>query len=203
MSPMPDLLAADHPALTPFGDLSTARQLVAAFATTHPVVAEHRAFILEFVDQHNDALHRTCLAGHLTGSAVVVDAACERVLLMHHTKLDRWLQPGGHADGNANLASVALREATEETGVEGLLIDPDPVDLDVHGIPDRGAEPGHWHLDVRFLVRAPAEAEVVGNDESLDLRWFEPASIVTVDPDGELTRLVTAALERADHRRSV
>ncbi len=203
MSAMSELVPADHPALRPSDDLGVARRRVAAFEATHPAVGDHRAFILEFVDQHPEALYRTCLPGHLTGSAVVVDAAGRRVLLMHHAKLDRWLQPGGHADGNANLAAVALREATEETGIEGLLIDPEPVDLDVHGIPERGTEPAHWHLDVRFLVRAPIDATVVGNDESLDLQWFEPAAVGAVDPDGDLTRLITAALERAGRHRPV
>ncbi|MCP5024681.1 MAG: NUDIX hydrolase [Actinomycetia bacterium] len=196
MNPRPGLLPAGHRALDPSAHPGVAREAVAGFDTDHRVVAEHQAFILDFIAEHPDVLHRTCLDGHLTGSAVVVDAAGRRVLLMHHTKLGRWLQPGGHADGNANLAAVALREATEETGIEGLLIDPDPVDLDVHSIPERGTEPTHWHLDVRFLVRAPEGAVMVGNDESLDLRWFEPCEVATVDPDGELSRLIRSAMER-------
>ena len=76
--------------------------------------------VLQFCEDHSDALHRTCLAGHLTGSAAVVDPGRNAALILHHVKLDRWLQPGGHADGVADLAEVALTEATEETGIEGL-----------------------------------------------------------------------------------
>ncbi len=198
MSRSEHLVGADHALLAPSADLAQAYDLIAAFATPNRVVAGHRAFILDFVTAHPDALVRTCLDGHLTGSGMVVDDAGARVLLMHHAKLDRWLQPGGHADGDANLASVALREATEETGISDLLIDPDPADLDVHPIPARGAEPAHWHLDVRFLVRAPRSAKMLGNDESLELRWFTPSEVGSVDPDGELSRLVDAGLERAN-----
>src|SRR5207253_4326 len=111
--------------------------------------AAERDRILAFLDAHPDALHRSCVDGHLTGSALVVDPPSDRALLMHHRKLDKWLQMGGHADGEPDLAAVALAEATEESGIAGLVLEPQPVDLDVHEVHPPG-EPAHLHLDVRF-----------------------------------------------------
>lgn len=131
-----------------------------------------QAEILAFVDAHPDALWRSCETGHLTGSALVLDARGKRILLLSHKKLARWLQPGGHADGDANLARVAWREATEETGIAHLKVYPQPVDLDIHWV-ETAKEPGHNHLDVRFLVVAPPDAVAVGNHESHGLAWVD------------------------------
>lgn len=151
--------------------------------------------MLAFLDEHpHDAHLRSCLPGHLTASAIVVDAKGERVLLTHHKKLGRWLQLGGHCDGDADLAAVALREATEESGIEGLEIDPVPIDLDIHTIPARKGEPEHLHLDTRFLVRAPVDAQARASDESDELRWFEPAEALAIDTDESVRRLIRKAL---------
>lgn len=180
------------------------RELAAALAAVRhadPGVAdaqveEFRARIIGFVEAHPDALHRSCLRGHLTASAVVFDAAEDRVLLMHHAKLRRWLQPGGHVDGQGDLAAAARREATEETGIEGLEVVEPAVDLDIHRIPARGDEPAHDHLDVRFVVRAPHDAVVVPNHESTELRWFSIADLDGLDVDPGLVRMVRAARRR-------
>src|SRR5688572_10916647 len=103
--------------------------------------------MLSFLQEHPlDAHLRSCAPGHFTASALVVDAPGERGLLTHHKKLDRWLQLGGHCDGDSNFAAVALREAQEESGIEGLSIDPRPLDLDIHTIPARTGDPEHLHL---------------------------------------------------------
>lgn len=143
------------------------------------------------------AYARERLDGHFTASGWLVDAAGTRVLLTHHRKLGRWLQLGGHADGDTDLAGVALREAEEESGLSGLVVDAELFDLDRHWIPGRGDVPGHWHYDARYVVRATAgEAFVVG-DESLDLAWRDIAAI-QADPaaDGSLRRMARKWLAR-------
>lgn len=186
------LLAADHPALRASADLARARDAVVA-ADVDPDAERHRQVILDFVDEHPDALHRSCRQGHLTGSALVVDAAGERIVLLHHRKLGLWLQPGGHCDGDANLAAVALREATEETGIDGLVVHPVAVDLDVHRVdpPDDGP---HLHLDARFLVVAPAGAEPGGNHESTAIGWVRPDEAAALGVDEGTHRMVRHGL---------
>jgi 8-oxo-dGTP pyrophosphatase MutT (NUDIX family) len=137
----------------------------------------------DFVRENPACCERSLLIGHLTGSAWLVSNDGQRALLMHHRKLNRWLQPGGHADGNADLAQVALREAIEETGLSDLQAEPEIYDLDLHRIPARGEEPEHWHYDVRFVVRACGSELYIQNEESLALAWFDIQKLAN---DGEL-----------------
>lgn len=125
----------------------------------------------DFLHLTPDAFERSHREGHFTGSSWLVSADGERVLLMHHRKLQRWLQPGGHADGDRDLARVALREAGEESGLSDLVVEPAIFDIDRHWIPERGQEPGHWHYDVRFVVHARGSEAFVLNEESLALAW--------------------------------
>lgn len=152
--------------------------------------------MLAFVDEHADALDRTCLPGHLTGSGMVVDPASRRFLLMLHAKLGRWFQPGGHADGDGVLPRVAWREATEETGIDGLRVAVPAIDLDIHEVgPPHGP---HLHLDVRYLVLAPSGAVPAGNHESLDLRWASIDDLPTFDVDAGMVRMARTALAALD-----
>ena len=157
-------------------------------------VAAVRDEVLAFLAAHPDALDRTCAAGHLTASALVVDPADGRFVVLHHRKLGRWLQPGGHADGDDDLAAVALREATEETGLRGLVVRLPAVDLDVHEVRPPGEGP-HLHLDVRFVVEAPAGSAAAGpppgNDESHEVRWVSVEDLDALDADESLRRLAT------------
>ena len=195
MAPPNGTLAADDPRLAPSVDLALARATLEAYAPADEDQRAVRARMLAFLDEHpRDAHLRTNLVGHLTASAAVVDARGERILLTHHRKLGRWLQVGGHCDGDANLAAVALREATEESGIEGLVVDPVPVDLDVHPIPARAGEPEHLHLDTRFRVVAPEGAEIVVSGESLELGWFSRAEAEEVGVDGSVVRLFGVVL---------
>jgi 8-oxo-dGTP pyrophosphatase MutT (NUDIX family) len=155
-----------------------------------------RRRILDFIDQHPHCLHRSCTIGHLTGSAVVVDPASGRTLLIHHAKLDRWLQPGGHADGEGDLGAVALREASEETGLDELTLVAPAVDLDVHHLPERGREAAHLHFDVRYLVLATGDLGARPNHETLGARWVAP-DVPEVAGSDELSRAVAAAVRAA------
>ena len=154
--------------------------------------------IRSFVRRHADPFDRRIAEGHLTASALVLGADGCGVLLLHHRKLERWLQPGGHADpGERDGASIALREAYEETGIEGLCLHPDapqPMDVDVHDIPARGAEPAHQHLDLRYLVVAPSGAETMRAEaEASDLRWFEWSELAALELDPGLRRALRKA----------
>ncbi|MEO5625119.1 MAG: NUDIX hydrolase [Dokdonella sp.] len=131
--------------------------------------------------EHADAASRQRLTGHLTGSAWLVSADGQRALLTHHRKLDRWLQPGGHADGDPDLARVALREAEEESGLHDLEVESAIFDIDRHRIPAHGDEPEHWHYDVRYVVRATASEQFEVSDESHALAWRD---IVELAADG-------------------
>lgn len=144
-----------------------------------------------------DPFTRARLAGHFTASAWLVSADGQRALLMHHRKLGRWLQPGGHADGERTLAQVALREAEEETGLRDLVVEPAIFDLDRHRIPARGAEPEHWHYDVRFVVRTAGSEAFEANEESLALAWM-PVSEIAADEsfDPSLRRMAKKWLSK-------
>lgn len=178
-------------------DLALARRLLAGYAAPDATQAETRDEILAFIDAHPaDAHRRSCAPGHLTASALLLDHAGERALLTFHAKLGRWLQLGGHCDGDANLPHVALRECQEESGIDELEVVSGIVDVDIHEIPARKDEPAHLHLDTRYLVRAAAGAEAVRNHESLELRWFTPEELEGVDADDTLRRLFRLAFER-------
>jgi 8-oxo-dGTP pyrophosphatase MutT (NUDIX family) len=180
-------------------DLAAARAAVMAARPGNAQQEANRARILAFIDAHPDALHRSCLEGHLTGSAVVIDPSTRQVLLLLHTKVRRWLQPGGHADGDGDLARVALREAEEETGIVNLRVLTPAVDLDVHVFHNAIAhEPDHLHLDVRHLVVAPPGAVTVTNHESVAAQWLPRDRLGDAGVDTGTVRMVESALAALD-----
>jgi len=199
---MTALTLHDPGTLTSEADLQVARAAVVAALPGDPEHEAARARILAFLDSHPDALHRTCLDGHLTGSALVVEPQRRRVLLLFHAKVRRWLQPGGHADGDGCLAHVALREATEETGIQGLRVLTPAIDLDVHLFHHAaGAEPDHLHLDVRHLVLCPEGARAVTNDESHGHAWVGVEDLDRYDVDPGTIRMARAGLRALDQMR--
>jgi 8-oxo-dGTP pyrophosphatase MutT (NUDIX family) len=156
------------------------------------------AQIVRFVCDHEQPFDRRLSHGHLTGSALVVAHDGAGVLLLHHQKLQRWLQPGGHAEAGENAGEeVALREAREETGLLDLALHgaaPRPLDVDVHDIPARPGEPAHQHLDLRYLVVARRDAPLQpGEGESVRIRWFGWDELAGLDLDSGLRRAFAKA----------
>jgi len=155
--------------------------------------------IAAFVRANDDCLERSHLEGHVTGSAWILDPSRARCLLTHHRKLERWLQLGGHADGQADIREVAMREAREESGLVSLRAVATTIfDCDVHLIPARKAEPAHWHYDVRFLLEADDAEPLVISEESKELAWVALDDVAALGGDVSVLRMVakTAAVRR-------
>ncbi|GAB2574908.1 NUDIX hydrolase [Spirosoma areae] len=163
-------------------------QLLCDHTPADPTEAAMTLNIITFVEQHPTCFERSLRIGtsmpgtstapayrpgHITGSAWIVSPDRQQTLLIHHRKLDRWLQPGGHADGDPDVAAVALREAQEETVLLSLrLISSTIFDVDIHRIPARNDVPEHLHYDIRFLLEADPLEPVGSSDEVRDIRWF-------------------------------
>jgi 8-oxo-dGTP pyrophosphatase MutT (NUDIX family) len=154
--------------------------LVTALHDYRPDNIKEGYFRMQFLSllQHPRAYFRDHLPGHITGSAWIVDETHQFVLLTHHVKLNRWLQPGGHADGDENIEQVAFREALEETGVKSVaLVSSNIFDIDIHTIPARHDFPEHQHYDIRFLFRASKSEPIVVSEESHDVAWVSLGDI--------------------------
>lgn len=159
---------------------------------------------IDFVAQHPDCFERALLEGHITGSACIVSPDRQQTLLIHHRKLDRWLQPGGHADGDPDVAAVALREAQEETGLTTLrLVAPTdreadstgnqipPIfDVDIHPIPARNEVPEHLHYDIRFLIEADPAEPLGFSEEIRNIQWIPVNMVVNYADSESILRLM-------------
>lgn len=148
--------------------------LLESYRTPFNVEAGYVARTRRFVLQHEDCFDRHLWPGHITGSVWVVNPARDKVLLLHHRKHDQWFQPGGHADGDADILRVALRETQEETGLppEAIKLVNDSIfDVDIHTIPASERGPEHMHYDIRFLVEIDDSITVPGNTESHQVLW--------------------------------
>lgn len=134
---------------------------------------EEEHFVARFLGllAHPRCFHRDHLPGHVTGSAWILSNDRKKVLLVHHAKLNKWLQPGGHADGEENVWAVAQKEAQEETGLLVQPVSTGLFDIDIHEIPARGSFPSHDHYDIRFLFEADETTPLQINHESTELKW--------------------------------
>jgi 8-oxo-dGTP pyrophosphatase MutT (NUDIX family) len=159
----------------------------------------------DFARRHEDPFDRAIAEGHFTGSGLVMSFDGSEVLLLHHAKLHRWLQPGGHGEaGETSGEAVASREVTEETGLAPTLhaTAPRPFDVDIHTIPARKSDPEHEHLDLRYLFvadpSAPLRMEISEEDPThapgLRLRWFPVYEALAMDIDPGLKRMIRKAV---------
>ena len=164
-----------------------------ALALHHPfdaVEAESLRQIEAFVSSFPECFYRTLTIGHVTGSAWLLSRDGGRVLLTHHKKLDKWLQLGGHADGNPDVLAVAVREAQEESGISVIVpVSTAIFDVDVHVIPARSDEPEHRHYDVRFLLQVTGDMAFRVSGESHGLAWVSPDELRRLRTDDSVLRM--------------
>lgn len=147
--------------------------------------------ILNFVNENSNCFERTSQIGHITGSAMIVNKNKTKILLTHHHKLDKWLQLGGHSDGDSNPLNVALREAKEESGLQNIsILSEDIFDVDAHEIPARKNEPTHIHYDIRFLFEADDSEQLTITSESKDLAWISLDDIERYTTEESVLRMV-------------
>lgn len=146
-----------------------------------------------FVKNNEDCFERSLHIGHITGSSVLLNPAKDHILLTHHAKLDKWIQLGGHADGNSEALEVALIEAKEESGIEGVSpLLTEVLDIDIHKIPANSKDPEHFHFDLRYLFIANTEDFNISN-ESIDLKWFTFDEAINIADSKNLVRLFNKA----------
>ena len=173
-----------------------ARQVLAAWRAPDTGQDDLRTTYLAHLDARPDAMSRDCHPDHLTGSALIVSADRRHVLLVRHRKAGLWLQTGGHCEPeDPTLAGTALREATEESGIDGLTIDPVPLLLSRHRVPFCGpVQPAH-HLDVQYLAMAPPGAAPAVEAGADPADWF-PVEKPPEPTDQDVRDLIAAARSR-------
>ena len=164
-------------------------RMIDAYAARYPEEAD-AARLRRFVAAQPRCFERDCFDdGHVTGSAWVVDSAGSRVLLTHHRKLGKWLQLGGHSDGDPDTLAVALREAREESGLCVQPISEAVLDIDIHAIPAWKGEPAHLHYDVRFALRASSTGRLRISPESIDLAWIDIEELPRLTGEASMLRM--------------
>ncbi len=164
--------------------------LIADYRLRFPEEVASADRLERFVRDNPECFSRELLIGHVTGSAWIVDATASRTLLTHHKKLNKWLQPGGHADGEADVAEVAMKEAKEESGLTELQLPSTAMlDIDIHRIPARKNEPEHFHYDCRFLIQCGSNDQYAVSDESHDLAWVPMSELSRYTDEISVTRM--------------
>lgn len=151
--------------------------LIHALQNYHPTAPEELVYkdqILAFVRANPDCFERSLAIGHITASALLLNKNQTHALLMHHRKLDKWVQLGGHCDGNPDVLSMAIKEAQEESGIMHITpVSPAIFDIDIHLIPANPKEQEHYHYDIRYLLHVTSDENFVQNSESKELRWVD------------------------------
>ena len=166
--------------------------LLDAYVTTFDEEKLYLKMARELVAEHpEDCWKRSLLTGHFTGSAWVLSPDGAQALLIHHRSLDKWVQPGGHADDtDVSLAETGHREALEECGLSGLtLLSEQIFDLDVHVIPTKRDIPEHLHYDVRFLFQAENETLSADFSEVKAIKWVSLSELTTADLQQSVRRM--------------
>ena len=129
--------------------------------------------MISFIKENQNCFERSLEIGHITASAWLLNKDGSKALLMHHMKLDRWFQLGGHCDGNPDVLAVAIKETQEESGIIQISsVSENIFDIDIHLIPENKKEKAHYHYDVRFLLQVTSNEEIIQNNESKELRWI-------------------------------
>ena len=165
-------------------------QLLKTYRPINPADQAQADRLHVFVESNENCFERSNLAGHVTGSAWLVDLTGTEVLLTHHKKLGRWLQLGGHCDGKSDVLAVAQREAEEESGLKNIdVLSYEIFDLDVHLIPARGVEPEHFHYDVRFALQARGSNDFIVSKESNQLAWVVIDRLENISKEPSLLRM--------------
>lgn len=162
---------------------------LAEYAQRHPEEADTVERFAAFVASEPRCFERDCWRGHVTGSAWVVNAASTHVLLTNHRKLNRWLQLGGHSDGDHDPLRVACREATEESGLAVVPVSSTLFDIDIHPIPARRSDPAHLHYDARFALRVVGSERYRVSDESHALSWVAIDDLAKVTTEASMLRM--------------
>ncbi|MCC6954638.1 MAG: NUDIX hydrolase [Deltaproteobacteria bacterium] len=174
-------------------------QLMSRYVSLHPEESGVAERFVELERHFPFCYHRDSFPGHITGSGWVLSPDLSHVLLLHHRKLDKWLQPGGHADGDDVVERVALREIAEETGVIeiellGSSTEPLPFDLDIHRIPANTCEPEHEHYDMRYLFRAKSRQLAPCVVETKGADWFPLEQVAALNGERAITRMIEKTL---------
>ena len=159
------------------------------FNSAYPEEIRFKEQFLNLLDSPR-CFYRNHLPGHITASAWILNHDKSKVLLLKHAKLNKWLQPGGHADGDENVLQVALKEAEEETGLRDMLLLSEGIyDLDIHTIPARHDFAEHLHYDIRFCFEAGEEAPLTINEESTGLKWVPVNEIARITENDSMIRM--------------
>jgi ADP-ribose pyrophosphatase YjhB (NUDIX family) len=171
------------------------KDILSELALYKTIYHEEKLFISSFtelIEKHDNCFERSLLSGHITGSAWVLNPTFSKALLVHHANLNRWLQPGGHADGDENLRRVSYKELVEETGLFKAKLHAETIfDLDIHLIPEHKKTPKHHHYDIRYLFLADEIDDIRVSKESKEVKWWELDNISDlVNHDRSIIRLV-------------